>query len=112
MQSRLDLRSTWVQALPGLHPSLVESYHHDLHAAHTYNTENKLCELITNYIMTREKEHSDSTLMPTTETMRNKADFVKKGFIYILKCLRCSKCTKGHGKESKPTKQKHRDGEA
>ena len=62
--------------------------------------------------MTREKEHSDSTLMPTTETMRNKADFVRKGFIYILKCLRCSKCTKGHEKESKRTKQKQRDGEA
>ena len=63
-------------------------------------------------MMTREKEHSDSTLMPTTETMRNKADFVKKGFIYILKCLRCSKCTKGHEKQSKRTKQKQRDGEA
>ena len=112
MQSRQSLDPGRPKVEPGLHPSLVDLYHQDLHAAHVYNTEKKLCELISKSTMTREKEHSDSTLMPTTETMRNKADFVRKGFIYILKCLRCSKCTKGHEKESKRTKQKQRDGEA
>jgi hypothetical protein len=41
------------------------------------------------------KESSDSsTLMPATETMRKKADFVKKCFLSLLKLLRCLKCTK------------------
>ena len=44
---------------------------------------------------TMKKSDSDSTLMPTTDTMRKKAEFVSKCFVYLLKVLRCLKCTKG-----------------
>ena len=44
---------------------------------------------------------SSDTLMPTTDTMRNKAKFVAKCAIYLMKvwrCIKCNKSTKGDTK--------------
>ena len=47
----------------------------------------------------------DDTLMTTTDTMRKKAEFVSRCFIYILKCLRFGKCSKATKKnKEQPTK--------
>jgi len=46
------------------------------------------------------KRDSSSTLMPTTDTMRKKAEFVSKCFIYMLKLTRCLKCTKSSNKKA------------
>ena len=40
------------------------------------------------------KSDSSDTLMTTTSTMRKKAEFVSKCFIYLLKLIRCFKCKK------------------
>jgi hypothetical protein len=51
------------------------------------------------------KKESDSSgdisYMQTTDTMRKKAEFVKKSFLCILRCLRFGKC-------SKPSKNVHK----
>ena len=43
---------------------------------------------------TMKKRESSDTLMTTTDTMRRKAAFVSKCFIYILKLIRCVSCKK------------------
>ena len=53
----------------------------------------------------KEKSDSSDTLMPTTDTMRKKAEFVSKCFIYVLKLLRCIKCNKS----TKTDKHSHTD---
>ena len=47
----------------------------------------------------KEKSDSSDTLMPTTDTMRKKAEFVSKCFIYFLKMWRCIKCNKSVKKD-------------
>jgi hypothetical protein len=50
---------------------------------------------------------SSDTLMPTTDTMRKKAEFVSKCFIYVLKILRCIKCNKSTKKNKTKHQKKH-----
>ena len=45
------------------------------------------------------------TLMTTTDTMRKKAEFVSRFFIYILKCFRFSKCSKSTKKHTEKTEK-------
>ena len=47
---------------------------------------------------------SSDTLMPTTDTMRKKGEFVSKCFIYILKLWRCIKCDKSVKNKQQSTK--------
>ena len=52
------------------------------------------------------KNESDTPeTLRTTDTMREKAQFVSKLFIAALKCLRLMKCTKSSIKEQKAIKK-------
>ena len=51
-------------------------------------------------IGTMQKSDSSDTLMTTTSTMRKKAEFVSKCFIYLLKLIRCFKCKKRAKKDN------------
>ena len=48
----------------------------------------------------KELRESSDTLMPTTDTMRKKAQFISKCAIYLMKVWRCIKCNKSTKKNN------------
>jgi len=52
---------------------------------------------------THSSSSEDISYMQATDTMRKKAEFVKKSFLCILKCLRFGKCSKPSKKVQKTT---------
>ena len=54
----------------------------------------------------QEKRESDASLIKTTSTMRNKAAFVGRCFLNILKLTRLFGCTKSSIKEQENYKKK------
>ena len=53
---------------------------------------------------TKKNDSDPSITMPTTDTMRKKAEMFSKCFLLFLKCLRLFKCTKPSKKEHSPNK--------
>ena len=106
--ARLELRSTGPGQRPGCFHLMSFFPRFPLLPPNNMTQKKNKLTLQTN-IMKNNASHEQlprgDTLMPTTDTMRKKAEFVSRWFIYMLKCLRCTKCDKSAKKCNKKTEK-------